>query len=591
MKYPFTVLLLIACINAAAQWPRVTIGTPRLTVGTPRVTLGKPKITIGTKPFEGLTKAVQKVLDETGKIIPEEAKVLTTKLFGEAAKVNGQLIQIYSDNNTLISDLSLEAVNLYQDIAEPIDANLIKIKNASLSTIGVTLPPDIDKAMSDYIKLNSNGITELEKLYIKSTNIQNDILDATAQALDDFGRYLLLTTNGFPATVKMPELKKQAAIASININSTLLPKIVDQLLQNDIPITKNPTYVKPFQVVSVKSGTLKFDAETNTLMIELNNAKIRHNQPSLGMRVSATINVKKLRAQILMADNNDGSITLKLKLVYLDVDNLLPKLDQTLCYYLQDAVVSKFSQTLKLSDIIKSKAKVAKSDVTSLNIATTHLNTKLFINTNSLGVTYQDNVNSSTDQSNTVNSATFVFTDEFMKNLVNKALDSTQGVRISLDNKHEGFDISRNHYRIEKINYVHLNSDGSIDIGAVGSLHLRRFLGNKPKINILFSNIGVKLIPVLKSGSEPATLAMTMIPVPDSLVVTGSPLKAKMLRKIVRLFKISKTPIKLDPADLEKTKDFNFNNPFDSKIKLLPENRDMSLKVADHQWEIVFDFK
>jgi hypothetical protein len=112
------------------------------------VTIGKPKITIGNKPFEGLTKGVQKVLDETGKIIPEEAKVLTTKLFGEAAKANGQLIQIYSDNNSLISDISLEAVNIYQEIAEPIDENLIKIKNPSLSTIGVNLRPNIDKAMS-----------------------------------------------------------------------------------------------------------------------------------------------------------------------------------------------------------------------------------------------------------------------------------------------------------------------------------------------------------------------------------------------------------------------------------------------------------
>jgi len=82
-----------------------------------------------------------------------------------------------------------------------------------------------------------------------------------------------------------------------------------------------------------------------------------------------------------------------------------------------------------------------------------------------------------------------------------------------------------------------------------------------------------------------------MVPVADSLVVTGSPLKAKILRKIVKSFKFSKTPIKLDPADLEKTKDFNFNNPFDPTKKLLPENRDMALKVGDHQWKFVFDFK
>ncbi|QXU43620.1 hypothetical protein [Pedobacter sp. D749] len=176
MKYTITLLLLLAYVHATAQWPRITIGPLR----TPSLTISKPKITIGNKPFEGLTKGVQKVLDETGKIIPEEAKVLTTKLFGEAAKVNGQLIQIYSDNNGLISDISLEAVNLYQDIAEPIDENLIKIKNASLSTMGVTLPPNVDKAMSDYISLNSNGIAELERLYVKSTNIQNDILEVFA---------------------------------------------------------------------------------------------------------------------------------------------------------------------------------------------------------------------------------------------------------------------------------------------------------------------------------------------------------------------------------------------------------------------------
>ncbi|CAH0279806.1 hypothetical protein SRABI27_03741 [Pedobacter sp. Bi27] len=598
MKYKITLLLLIAYVNATAQWPRVTIGTPRVTIGTPRVTIGtpsvtigKPKITIGNKPFEGLTKGVQKVLDETGKIIPEEAKVLTTKLFGEAAKVNGQLIQIYSDNNSLISDISLEAVNLYQEIAEPIDENLIKIKNASLSTIGVTLPPNIDKAMSDYISLNSNGIAELERLYVKSTNIQNDILDGTAKSLDDFSKYLLLTTNGFPAKTKMPQLTKQAAIASLNINATLLPKIVDRLLQNDIPITKNATYEKPFQIVSVKSGSLKFDPETNTLLIELNDAKIRHNQPSAGMRVSATISIKKLRSQVLMADNGDGTISLKLKLIYLDVDNLLPKLDETLCYYLQDAVVSKFSQTFKLSDLIRSKAKVAKSDITALNITTTHLNTKLFINSNSLGVTYHDNTDNTIDQNIPFNSAALAFKEDFVKNLINKALDSTHGVRISLDKKCKDFDITRNHYRIVKLNYVKLNSDNSMDIGAEGSVHLRRFLGRKPKINILFSNIGIKLLPVLRTDSGPATLEMTMVPVADSLVVTGSPLKAKMLRKIVKLFKFSKTPIKLDPADLEKTKDFNFNNPFDPTKKLLPENRDMALKVGDHQWKFVFDFK
>ncbi|QXU43619.1 hypothetical protein [Pedobacter sp. D749] len=389
----------------------------------------------------------------------------------------------------------------------------------------------------------------------------------------------------------MPEHTKRAAIASLNVNATLLPKIVARLLQDDIPITKNATYEKPFQIASVKSGTLKFDPETNTLIIELNDAKIRHNQPSLGMRVSATINVKKLRSQILIADNGDGSITLKLKLVYLDVDNLLPKLDETLCYYLQDAIVSKFSQTFKLSDLIKSKAKVAKSDLTSLNITTAHLNTKLFINANSVGVTYQNAIDNAVDQSIPVNAAAFIFKEDFVKSLINKSLDSTSGIRISLDKKEKDFDVTRNHYRIVKLNYVKLNSDNSMDIGAEGSVHLRRFLGRRPKINILFSNIGIKLLPVLRSDSESATLEMTMVPIADSLVVTGSPLKAKILRKIVKLFKFSKTPIKLDPADLEKTKDFNFNNPFDPTKKLFPENRDMALKVGDHQWEIVFDFK
>ena len=67
----------------------------------------------------------------------------------------------------------------------------------------------------------SNGISELEKLCAKSTNIQTDILEQTAKTVDDFSRYLLLTTNGFPSKIKMPILPKHSALASIDINHDL----------------------------------------------------------------------------------------------------------------------------------------------------------------------------------------------------------------------------------------------------------------------------------------------------------------------------------------------------------------------------------
>lgn len=584
-------------INASfAQLPKVTIGKtkvtigkPKVTIGTPKVTIGKPKITIGDKPFEPITEVIQKTIDGTGKLIPEEVKKVSTKLFGESAKLSGDVIDIYRTNQSKISSLTLKGLDLYQQISEPISENVIKLKDGTLNAFGAKLPDEIDNALDGYINLNKDGFNEVYNLYKKTLEIEDQVLEGGSTGLKEFGKYLLLTTNGYPTIVNCVPLNKQSGISTLNINPNMLQIVLDQLLKDEYKTGDN--HSKPFQVISVSSGILKFDNKTNSIILELNDAKIRHNQPTGFSRISATLNVRKLKLQILPRDNQDGSITFKTKLYYLDVEDLLPKLDEMLCWIFEENITSKISKTFNVSELINSKLKIDKSNIGYLQLSTSHLNSNIFISENQLGIVYKENTIISLDTTKLSNSIEVKFNQEFIKSILNKALDNSNGVKLSIDKKAEKYDETRNHVYLKKINTIKFNQDGSLYIGTESSVHFRKFLGSKPKINVLFSNVGFKLMPSIISNSSNSSVEMILVPVIDSLTVTGNPIKSRILRKIVRLFKESKTPIELDAVAIDSIKNFNFINPVNPESVLLPKERELKLLKETNDWKLTLDFK
>lgn len=550
----------------------------------------RPRIVIGGNPFEPITDAVQKTIDGTGKLIPEEVKKVSTKLFGESAKLSGDLIDIYRDNQNKITSLTLQGLDLYQQISDPVTENVLKLKSGTLNAVGVTLPKEIDKALDDYISLNKNGFNELYSLYNKTLEIEEQILDGTSTGLKEFGKYLLLTTNGFPKMATATPLNKQFGIATLNVDPNLLQSILDQLIKNEYRTASD--HSKPFQVISISSGTLKFDNKTNSFILELNDSKIRHNQPTGFSRISATLNIKKLKLQILPSDNQNGSITFKTKLYYLDVEDLLPKLDEMLCWIFEENITSKISATFKVSELINSKLKIEKSNIDFLKLSTSHFTNKIFISENQMGIIYKSNDDNYSDTTTLNNSIEVKFNEEFIKSILNTSLNEKNGVKISIEKKAEKFDETRNHIFLKKINNIKFNEDGSMYIGTESSVHFRRFLGKKPKVNVLFSNVGFKLIPTLSSDStENSSISMTLIPVIDSLTVTGNPVKSRILRKVAKLFKASRTPIELDKVEVDSIRNFNFVNPLNSESILLPKDRELKLSKGTDNWKLILEFK
>lgn len=560
-----------------------------VTVGGRSPIPNAPEIRIGNKPLKEFTDIIQKTVDGTGKLIPEEVKKTTTKLFGESAKLSGGLIDIYRTNQNKISSLTLQGLDLYQQIYNPISENVIKLKDGTFNAIGVKLPDEIDKALDAYINQNKDGFNEVYNLYKKTLEIEDQVLDGSSTSLKEFGKYLLLTTNGYPTMNNCVPLLKQSGISTLNINPNILQAVLDQLIKDKF--STGDDHSKPFQVISVSSGTLKFDDNTNSIILELNDAKIRHNQPTGFSRISATLNIRKLKLQILPKDNQDGSITFKTKLYYLDVEDLLPKLDEMLCWIFEENITSKISMTFNASELINSKLKISKSNIGSLQLSTSHLNSNIFITEKQIGIVYKESSINSIDTTKLSNSIEVKFNEVFIKSILNKALDNSNGVKISIDKKSKKFDETRNHVYLKKINTIKFNQDGSLYIGAESSVHFRKFLGKKPKINVLFSNVGFNLTPSIISNPSNSSVEIVLVPVVDSLAVTGNPVKSRVLRKIAKLFKESKTPIELDAVAIDSIKNFNFINPLNPKSVLLPKERELKLIKETNDWKLVLDFK
>ncbi|MEE1944013.1 hypothetical protein VRU48_02765 [Pedobacter sp. KR3-3] len=584
------VIALLICSHVSAQF-KIDLSKPL----QPKVTLPDvpkpklPKIVIGKKPLENFNKVVQDAVDGAGKLIPEKVQKLATQLVGESAKLSGDVINIYRVNNQVISQLTLNGLDLYKDISEPVTEQLIKLKDGTLNAVGVTLPTDIDKVLNEYISQNQTGFEQLYKLYSKSLEIEDKLLDGSAQSLKEFGKYLLLSTNGFPGMKKGMPLPKLQGLTTLSMNPRLLQIMLDQLLK-DAYRTGND-HSKPFQVIAVSSGSLRYDDQHSAFVLELNDAKIRHNQPTGFARLSATLNIKKLRLQVIPVSMANGALTVKTRLCYLDVEDLLPKLDEMLCWVFEDNVMSKISKTFMVSELLNTEAKIEKSNIDHLILRSQPFDASVFATSQQMGIVYKDKVNTVQDTELSGHDMEVKFNEGFVLKLINNALDSTKGVKVAIDKKATEFDESKNHIFLKHINKVDFKANGALYIGAECSVHFRRFLGKKPKINILFSNVGLNLYPVLETSANDAKLKMSLVPVVDSLALTGSSVKSRIIRRIAKLFKASKASIVLQDMPLKSLMTFNFSNPLKPEEKLLPIARDLKLLKSENDWRVILDFK
>ena len=99
------------------------------------------------------------------------------------------------------------------------------------------------------------------------------------------------------------------------------------------------------------------------------------------------------------------------------------------------------------------------------------------------------------------------------------------------------------------------------------------------------------LQPIISADTTATKLKMTLTPVLDALTVNGNPTKSKILRRVAKLFKASKTPIKLDEVNLTDTQNFNFENPLNKQSVLLPKERKLLLAKENDNWRLILKFQ
>ncbi|MCT4583094.1 MAG: hypothetical protein N4A35_16910 [Flavobacteriales bacterium] len=541
-----------------------------------------PTSSIPLNPLEGIIPSpTEKLKDiiEDGKITKSEVESFSSATIGESFQITGNTIEVLSDNHQVLGELSLNALNLLSKI-ESCSAIDKKLNLRLLKSIGLPISDNDLKSLETYLDKEKIALEELIQLRQKALEVDKSVGKISSETLKYLGKYFILSSNGFPKKEKSDvKYDREPSIAGVEIPLSSLDKILNQLLLNNQQKVKEED--SNLEIITPGTSDIIYNLENNTFELKIQDIKLKMTQA--GLKV-LTLSIKEMQLQLVPIKDTSGVLSLKPILYYLDIKNSPPIIDKSIAWQLTDLFLPTANMDIDLNTPLELPLEIENASLDHLLLNTENFTQQLFIDEKGLGVSFIDStVSPMLFESNSIS---INFTDYFFKSMLKEALITSDELKINISKKIKRYDEGYSHIFIKDINDLKMNKDGNIYFDLKLTVHLRRFLGIRPQINLPFNHFGFHLTPIIDTEAD--KISFHMKPVIDSIEVKGKQYKTWMLKKALRLMNQSKLTIKTSKSDLKEFENLNY---LDSKgYPILPIERELNINRTEGLWQIQFNF-
>ncbi|MGB8191996.1 MAG: hypothetical protein WCF67_08760 [Chitinophagaceae bacterium] len=545
-----------------------------------RVVIDKPK-----KTYDKVVHTLQDAVNTVGRFIPAEVKELGVKVFAAALEVEGKYIHFLNDLNQRVFSVTFETFEFLRSLQEKTDKELIKAASNLMNTAGLKMPKEIEDGLIAIATAKSNVLRETMAGFSKAMELNYNINAMTADALLLFSKYLLLAGTDFPPFFERPKPNISAADAYVTLNISVVQKAIDRLFSRTIDL--DTARHKGFKMILDGSEhKLSFDEKSGCVLIELGDFNVKGMYLLGGMAdlmaPSATINIKKAKIQLIPdLEENENTIHLRPRLYYLDVKGVMPLFDRLIAWAIEKNFLEDKALPIALDSALNDEFKFRGANPASVALSFGQLK-DYSINNNQLTLA----LNTSLQNEGHINKAHSVengvgveISEHFMASILRDAIAS-EGIRFSLKKDMEDdevFDPSYNHLHLKKLHELKMEND-RILVDVNTQVHLRRFLGRKPKLNFEVTHAAFYLTPVLGKNDEgEPVLKLMMLPAVDKIELKN--LNKKFTRKALKVFKQDKKERLFAEVKLESLQSIEFENPFKKGENLLDPFKELVVKI------------
>lgn len=540
------------------------------------------------KTYDRVVNTLEDAVNRVGQLIPNEVKKLGVEIFAASLEVEGNYIHFMNDLNQKVFTLSFSAFDFLRTLQENTDKEIFNSVSNLMNTAGMEMPSEIESMFDKLIVARGDIIRETMTGFSKAMELEFKIKDFSGDALKLFSKYLLLAGTEFPSMLKRSKLSINNADAYFQLNETVLQKAITKLFAHNIDI--DSTKYKGFKLlINGSEHSVSFDEETGSIIIEVGDFNVKGIYLLGGMAdlfaPSATINIKKAKIQLVPEISKDApnTINLRPRLYFLDVKGSMPLFDRLTAWAIEKNFLENKIIPLGLDSVMNDQLQFKGSLPSVVPVKYGYL-TDFLIKDKNLVVAVNTSLKEDGKLIQTFSSGkgfALDLSDHLLDNILKNALKD-EGIRFSLK-KDTGaldvFDPTYNYLHFKELNEIKIFED-KIFIDLKTQIHLRRFLGKKPKLNFEVTHAAFYITPVLGKNKKGESVIKLSI-IPDIYKIQLSNLNKRLTRKVLKLFKQDKKPIRLSEINVESLQMIQFENPFKKNENLLDRFNNLTLKLQN----------
>lgn len=561
--------------------------------------------------FGGVVKYGEKLFKKLGGN-PAKLEEWGKKIVGQKIVIASKVLKIFNEEGTaIVTEVSGKWMGLMDAIVNQNNKTLNKLADQIDAATNTDFTGKLAKEYNEYFKKAQQPIQESYRYSMKALQLTSDIGHETLDVLEKFGKYLLLSSKGFPGLITLKENSLAQSGAMLQISESVIQKALARLIKDAYKSNKGINILARF-----KSAKINMDDKTNTYILELTDGKVRASHSFMfnvlfddfSDHLSGTVGIKKVRLQLVPSIGPEKKLTIHFKprMVYLDIPDLMPALDQTLAWYLQKEQLNKFDLGFEVGNLLDQDFDIPGGDPAAITLDGKLVKPGLSVTGDHTFAAFESSALTAplSPANNTYDSdVALSITNGLIKLLLDSAIAKHDGIRVSLGG--DKYKESKDHFKIRSINYVANRSDSSISVGARAQVYLSKKVWLfKPKVNFEVSNFAVRLKPVLKRRKGKLTLVAEVDYVrPETEFKDINP---RLTRRAIKAFKNWKKDIvigkyriakpdltadDLEIVELDEVENAVWRSPLNKKVNLLPPVDNMVFQMLPNGWVFKLKFR
>lgn len=318
------------------------VSTPYTVIKNPKSILERPSSILDPakpiaealgldEPYDEAMDFVEREVGEGLLIVGKTLKNVAEPTAEELANFTDEVLEIQEEFIKNSTEFAVLAADEIYDDTWDIDLGIATIKsNDSLA-----------RNLQELVALDQTKFTKLAREGLK---ISADAIGVSAEIIEEFGLYMSLAGQGFPPF----HSNNQSQIARPDVVFVIAPSELQHILLSldSGPIRYGGQGSSGNKYVDIGQIRVTPMENYNSLLIEAKNATIGWNADDvvlLGELLDVGVKVNKLLLQVVpVVAHRDGSIFLDLypRIVFLDVKDIAPRLDQYIAHTLQNRVLN-----------------------------------------------------------------------------------------------------------------------------------------------------------------------------------------------------------------------------------------------------------